>query len=98
MPVMDSKTSTLRRRRTRTLLYPDKIREWRAETACQPGVFEEKVATIGEIVTEAITQLIYISRIVKKFSFLQNFQTGYGAQPDAYTMVTVSCIPRRQAA
>jgi hypothetical protein len=27
MSVMDSKTSTLRRRLTRTFLYPDKIRE-----------------------------------------------------------------------
>lgn len=79
-------------------VYPDKIREWRAEAACQPEVLKEKVETIEQTETEAITRLIYISNIVKKFSFLQNFQAGFGAQPDAYTMGTMSCFPRWKAA
>jgi hypothetical protein len=74
------------------------MREWRAEAARQPEVLKEKVETIGQIETEDITRLIYVSNIVKKFSFLQNFQTGCWAQPDAYTMGIVSCFPRRKAA
>jgi predicted RNA-binding protein Jag len=72
-------------------LHPEKSRERKAETACQPEVPKEKVQRIEQIVTQAITWLIYITSVIKMFSLLQSLQTGSGAYPDSYPKGTGGC-------